>query len=78
MKTLPWLIALLVFAAPARADLAQELRARLGQSAKTEWTALVLDGDQVVFALDADTPRVPASNMKLVTTAAIATCAWRT
>ncbi|MEZ6187351.1 MAG: D-alanyl-D-alanine carboxypeptidase/D-alanyl-D-alanine-endopeptidase [Planctomycetota bacterium] len=70
MKTLPWLIALLVFAAPARADLAQELRARLGQSAKTEWTALVLDGDQVVFALDADTPRVPASNMKLVTTAA--------
>ncbi|MCA8921688.1 MAG: D-alanyl-D-alanine carboxypeptidase/D-alanyl-D-alanine-endopeptidase [Planctomycetes bacterium] len=59
-----------LLAAPARADLAAELRARLEQSAKTRWTALVLDGGEPVFALDADEARVPASNMKLVTTAA--------
>jgi len=70
MNTRTWLLWAALLATPAQADLAAELRARLGQSSKTDWTVLVLDGEREVFALNPDEPRVPASNMKLVTTAA--------
>ena len=64
---------LLVIAAPAAAQSAG-LGARIGALVQEaglgdELGILVVEGDREIYALDADTPRNPASNMKIVTAA---------
>lgn len=67
-------VAVIIAAAPASAELADRLRAEVGkgEAAGRTWAVRVdrLDTGATVFAHRADESRIPASNVKLFTTAA--------